>query len=95
MLGAIVNAVAIFIGAAIGLIFGKGIPERVNQTVIHGIGLAIILIGLMGAMEATNILLVIISLVLGGIVGEIINIELRLDNFGKKLEARFANSKAI
>lgn len=94
MLGAIVNAIAIFIGAAIGLIFGKGIPERVNQTVIHGIGLAIILIGLMGAMEATNILLVIISLVLGGIAGEIINIELRLDNFGKKLEARFANSKS-
>ncbi|MBN2260119.1 MAG: DUF554 domain-containing protein [Clostridiales bacterium] len=90
MLGSIVNAAAVFIGGFIGLVFRKGIPERFNNTVIHGVGLAVILIGLMGAMEVSNILLLIISLLIGGIIGELIGIEAGLENFGKKLEMKFS-----
>lgn len=90
MLGAVVNSAAIFSGALIGILFKKGIPERFNATVTHGVALAVVLIGIMSAMEFTNILLLIISLVIGGIIGELVDIEKRLDRLGAALENRFA-----
>ncbi len=90
VLGALVNALAVFVGAPIGMLFKRGIPERINTTVINGVGLVVILIGIMGAMESTNIVLMIVSMVIGGIIGEIINIENHLENLGKQLEKRFS-----
>lgn len=94
MLGVIVNTVAILAGATVGLIFKKGIPERFSNTIIHGVALAVILIGLLGALEATNILLVIFSLVIGGIIGESIRIEKRLEDFGDLLQKRFSKNNS-
>ena len=78
MLGILVNVVSIIIGGLVGLLFGKAIPETMKKTVIHGIGLAVLLIGGSMALESKNPLIVIGSLVLGGIVGELIEIEFRL-----------------
>jgi len=94
MLGVIVNTLSILAGATIGLVFKKGIPERFSNTIIHGVALAIILIGLLGALEATNILLVIFSLVIGGIIGESIRIEKRLEGFGDLLQKKFSKNNS-
>ncbi|AFM43542.1 uncharacterized membrane protein, possible Na+ channel or pump [Desulfosporosinus acidiphilus SJ4] len=61
-----------------------------KTTVIQGIGLVVLLIGGSMALQTKNTLIIIASLVLGGIVGEWIDIELRLENFGKWLESKFA-----
>lgn len=86
VLGTIVNAVAIIAGGLAGMFFGKALPEKMKSTVIQGIGLAVILIGLSMALQSKNTLVVIASLVLGGILGEWIDIELRLHQLGQFLE---------
>lgn len=88
MSGTIVNAAAIILGAAVGLLFKKGIPERVKCTIMQGIGLAVLLVGLSMALQTKQILVVILSLVLGGLTGELLNIEGGLDRLGKWLESK-------
>lgn len=88
MLGTVVNAVAILIGGSIGIIFGHAFPEKIKSTVIQGIGLAILLIGGSMAFQTKNPLIVISSLVLGAIIGEWIDIELRLLHMGQWLELK-------
>lgn len=94
VLGTIVNAMAIVIGALVGILFGKALPERIKKTVIQGIGLTVILIGMSMALETKNPLVVIASLVLGGIIGESIDIELRLQQLGTWLENKFSKGRS-
>jgi len=92
VLGTIVNAIAIVLGGLVGLLFGQAFPEKMKKTVIQGIGLAILLIGVSMALETKNPLVIILSLVLGGIIGEWIDIELRLQHVGQWLERKFAKN---
>ena len=89
MLGTIVNTIAILFGGVLGLLFGGALPEKIKKTVIQGIGLSVLLIGGSMALQTKNPLVVISSLVLGGILGEWIDIELRLQHLGQFLERRF------
>ena len=65
MTGAIVNALAIVAGGAVGLLFRRGIPERVSKTVMIGLGLCVLYIGISGAFACQSILIVIVSMTLG------------------------------
>lgn len=86
MLGTIVNAFAIIIGSMVGLVFRGGIPEKYNKTVLQSLSLAIILIGIMNALKTQDMLLLIFSLVIGSILGELLKIEDRLETLGKSIE---------
>lgn len=86
MFGTIVNALAVVVGAGLGIVFRKGISERGKKTIMQGIGLAVLLVGLKMALKAENELIVIVSLALGGLIGEIMRIDYYLDSFAKKLE---------
>lgn len=88
MLGTIVNVAAIFFGGIIGLLFGKALPDKMKNTIIQGIGLAVILIGLSMALKTNEALVVIASLVLGGIIGELIDIEYQLEKCGNWMARR-------
>ncbi|KJS86961.1 MAG: membrane protein [Peptococcaceae bacterium BICA1-8] len=88
MFGTIVNFIAIIIGSIIGIVLKKGIPERYKDTIMQGIGLATFLIGLKMGFKANNELIVILSLVLGGILGEILKLDYHLDAFGEALQKR-------
>lgn len=83
MLGTIVNTLAIIAGSLIGLLFKGGIPEKYSKTIMHAIGLAVVLIGLKTALKTDDILIIIISLALGSVMGEFLRIEDRLQQFGK------------
>ena len=85
MLGTIVNTVAVIAGSLIGLLFKGSIPEKYSKTIMHAIGLAVILIGLKTALEADDILLIIISLAMGSVIGELLCIEDRLERLGNSL----------
>ncbi|SHJ32047.1 DUF554 domain-containing protein [Desulfofundulus thermosubterraneus] len=89
MVGTLINAAAICAGALLGTLLKKGIPQRVGDTVIQGLGLAVILIGAQMALQTKNPLIVIGSLALGGVVGAGLDIEGRLESLGKRIEARF------
>ena len=86
MTGTIVNAAAIGAGAVLGLLLKKGIPEELKTTVMQGIGLAVLLIGGQMALKGTHMLVIIISLTLGAICGELLKIELRLEQVGLFIE---------
>jgi hypothetical protein len=89
LVGTLINAAAICAGALLGTLLKKGIPQRVGDTVIQGLGLAVILIGAQMALQTRNPLIVIGSLALGGVVGAGLDIEGRLESLGKRIEARF------
>lgn len=92
MIGTIVNSLAIFAGSLVGFLvlklFKSGIPERINDIIMKGLSLCVLLIGISGALEYKEILLVIISIVIGGIVGELIDIDLQLQKLGDNLEKK-------
>jgi uncharacterized protein len=85
MLGTIVNTTAIIAGSLIGLLFKGSIPEKYSKTIMHGIGLAVILIGLKTALKTDDILVIIISLATGSVIGELLCIEDWLERLGKWL----------
>lgn len=92
LLGTIVNTVAIIIGSLLGGFLNR-IPDRMKKTILQGLGLAVFIIGLSMAMSAAtakgnDMFYVIASLVFGGILGEVLNIEGKLEAVG-----RFAESK--
>lgn len=92
--GTIVNAGAIVTGGLIGVFLKKGLPERYKTIVMQAIGLSVIIIGISGTLQGVfkiiengsldrqYIMTMIFCLVIGGIIGEFINIEKRLDNLG-------------
>lgn len=93
MIGTLVNTAAILGGTAVGLIFKKGISESVCNTVMSGLGMAVGIIGLQMALQTKNILIVILSLVIGGVLGEWMRIEDRLNNMGKWLEKKVGSNQ--
>jgi uncharacterized membrane protein YqgA involved in biofilm formation len=92
VLGTIVNSLAIFAGSISGYLimqfFKKGVPERINDIIMKGLSLCVLLIGITGALEYKKILLVIISMVVGGIIGEVIDIDRQLQRLGDNIEKR-------
>ena len=86
--GSVVNAAAIVAGTAVGLLLRKGIQERYQQTVLAGVAMSVGLIGVTMALKTQNILLVIVSMVLGGLVGEFLDIDARLEKMGAWLTQR-------
>lgn len=90
MFGTIVNALAIIAGSLIGLLFRGGIPKKYRITVMHAMGLAVILVGVQAALKTDALLVVIISLGIGALIGEFLRIEDRLEQMGDWLEERFS-----
>lgn len=81
-LGTLVNAGAILAGAAAGLLLRRGLPEKWQESIMQGVALCIIVIGVQMAFKSENIMVVIFSLVLGAIVGEALDIDAKLQKFG-------------
>ncbi|MFA5536147.1 MAG: DUF554 domain-containing protein [Bacillota bacterium] len=91
MLGTIVNMAAIIVGALLGKGVGKLLKADLQQYIMQAIGLGVLLVGFKMALGTENIIVVVISLMLGVIVGELAGIEDRLAGMGAKLEGFFAN----
>ncbi len=90
MLGTFVNCLAILAGSILGLLFKNGIPEKYNNTIMQTVSLCVILVGLKTALGCDDLIVVIVSMALGAIIGEMIGIENLLERLGKVLEDRFA-----
>jgi len=99
-IGTIVNAVAIIAGGLAGIFIKKGLPERYKSIVMQAIGLSVLFIGISGALQGIftvidngrldtrYIMTMIFSLVAGGIIGELINIERKLEQLGNWFQNR-------
>jgi uncharacterized membrane protein YqgA involved in biofilm formation len=94
MLGVAVNAGAIVLCAIIGSLFAGKIPSRFETIVRKAIGLAIIYIGLKGAFDSKHTLLLILSLVIGGVIGEAIDIDRWMNRLGDWAGSKFKGRKS-
>lgn len=99
-LGTLVNTGAVIAGGIAGTLLRKGIPEKYKQTVMQGIGLSVLIIGISGTikemltivdgnkLDRQFVMLMIFSLVIGGLVGEFLKIEERLENIGNWFQSK-------
>lgn len=92
LLGTVVNAAAIVLGGVAGFFLGHLIPERVKVLIMQGIALAVLLIGMSMALEAQRVLVVVFSLLIGGVIGELAGIDDWLRRIGAWLEKKGAHS---
>ena len=103
MLGTIVNAVAVAVCATVGSFLKKGIPERISKTVVNGTALAVVFIGITGAIDGFRdftagseffanygMLFIILSVALGGLVGELLDIDGALNRLGAWVEKKLS-----
>lgn len=88
MIGTLINFTAVIVGTALGLLLRKGIPQRLRDTIVQGQGLCVILIGLSNALKTADVTGIIICMVIGSLLGALIDIEGRLDSLGKAIEKR-------
>lgn len=92
--GTFVNTGAVVAGSLLGVIIGKRLPERIKHIVMQALGLSVILIGLQMAFSGTRPLLVIGSLLLGAVTGELLDIENRVAAVGEWLKRRFRSESS-
>jgi uncharacterized membrane protein YqgA involved in biofilm formation len=92
MLGPIVNAATIIVCALIGCFLVRGIPERFEEITKKAIGLSIVYVGIKGALDNQHVLLLIMSMVLGAILGELVNIDKWMNRLGLWAERRMGMS---
>lgn len=89
MIGVLVNVITVLLGSSIGLLFKKGIPARVSKAAMIGLGACTVYIGITGSLCGENVLILISSVVLGAIIGTLLNIDGRISHFAEKVESKF------
>ncbi len=94
MLGVIVNVITVIFGSCMGLLFKKGIPERVSRAAMIGLGACTLYIGISGSLCGENVLILIASVVLGAIVGTLLDIDGAINKLAQKVEAKFKKPDA-
>ena len=92
MIGTLINCAAILLGSALGLLLRRGMKESISKTVMQGVGLSVILIGLLGAVKTSNTMLVILSMVIGGVCGALIDIDSRMNRLGAWAQKKLSRS---
>jgi len=90
MTGTILNVITVIIGGTLGTVLGARLPNKMRETVMHGLGLMTLVIGVQMAMTTRNLLIVLASILFGGVIGEMLGVQAWLDSLGQRLEARFA-----
>jgi len=92
--GTLVNTGAVVAGSLLGVMIGKRLPDRIKTIVMQALGLSVILIGLQMALSGTRPLLVIGSILLGAVTGELLDIEGRIAAIGEWLKRRFRSESS-
>ena len=89
MLGTIVNSITIVLGCLIGLLVKGKVSQKIGDTVMNGLALCVVYIGISGAFQGEDTLVTIICIALGSLIGEIVDIDRWLNKLGEKLELKF------
>ncbi|MDD4833242.1 MAG: DUF554 domain-containing protein [Lutispora sp.] len=88
LLGAAANAAAVFAGGIIGMFMKKGLPKRFGDSIMHALALFTFGLGVVFFMKSQELMVLIMSLVLGTLIGELIDIEKRLEGLGGSLQSK-------
>ncbi len=92
--GTILNMITVAIGATLGLLIGNRLSEKIQESVVTGLGLVTLFVGISNAGQTGNVIIPLLSIATGAIIGEIINIEQYLERFAGWLQTRFAGGSS-
>jgi uncharacterized membrane protein YqgA involved in biofilm formation len=90
MFAVIVNTITVLIGASVGLLLRKGLPESVSDAMMKGLGLCTIFIGIQGMIEEEYILVLILSTIVGIVIGELLDVDGHINRAAERLTSRFS-----
>ena len=93
MLGTIVNALAIIGGCLIGLIVKGKLTEKISSTIMNGLALCVLYIGISGALKGNDTLQMIICIAIGALIGEVIDFDKKLNDLGDMIEKKINNKR--
>ncbi len=96
-LGSVINALAILVGGSVGLLLHGRLPEKMRLVVFQGLGLCVLVIGMQMALQGRNALLVVLSILIGGILGEAMGLEDRFAGLANSLKGlvRSSNTRFV
>lgn len=94
MTGTLLNVSTVIIGSSLGLVLGKYLTEHLRDTVLMGLGLLTLVIGMHMTLKTGNILILMGSILVGGICGEVLDLQGRLDRLEKSLQLPFSTGDA-
>jgi uncharacterized membrane protein YqgA involved in biofilm formation len=92
--GTLINVTAVIIGGSLGALLGNRLPEKTRQTVLAGLGLMTLIIGITMAIQTKNALIPLFSILIGGILGEALRLDDGLNWLGRRAEQRFGGASA-
>jgi len=87
------NAVCIVIGGLIGLFLKKGVPDKIKDALIKAMGLCVLSIGISLSLKGENTLLIVISIAVGTLIGEILDLDGKVNKLGAYLQSKFKGSE--
>ncbi len=93
MLGVLINTATVIVGSIIGLLIKKGISEKISSAIMTVIGLCTIVLGIQGALEISNALIMIVSLVIGTLLGMLMRISKGINKLGSWVETKFSQGE--
>ncbi|MCD4685972.1 MAG: DUF554 domain-containing protein [Anaerolineae bacterium] len=88
MRGTILNTITVLIGSTLGLLVGHRLSARIQESVIIGLGLVTIYVGISNANQTGNVIIPLLSLLIGTIIGELLRLDVKLEQFAGWLQAR-------
>ena len=91
-LGTIINTLAVIVGSTVGLLLHRAIPDKIKAIFFQATGLATVLIGVQMGLRVGNLLVVIFSVIIGGAIGELINLETRIEKISNTIKVLFHSS---
>lgn len=89
MSGVFANVATVIVGSLVGILLKKAIPKSLSDIIMQGLGLCTLFIGVQGAMKGQNTLILILSVVIGTVIGTLLKLDDRLNYLGSYLEAKF------
>ncbi|WP_300417755.1 DUF554 domain-containing protein [uncultured Oscillibacter sp.] len=93
LVGTLVNTASVIAGSLIGLLLGNILPERLRDTVMKGLGLCTLFVGIDGMLGGSNSLIAIISVAVGAVIGELCDLDGHLNRFAEGLERKFRKGR--
>jgi len=89
-LGTVINIITVIIGSGLGLLLRNRLSDVYRSIILQGVGILTLVIGIQMALKTSNILILLISVIVGGILGQVIGLEEKLDTLADRIKNKFA-----
>jgi len=94
MIGTLANAGAIIIGGAVGTAIHSRLPQKMVNILFQGIGLFTLAVGISMSLKAQSLILIVVSITVGAVIGQLLDIDKSLKRAGEYLQKRFSKPTA-